>query len=144
VNLCGPPGSGKTSVGLQILHDIWDIEPLGQSYWTEQDFLADLRNLWRLEEMTQKSVRDDVLWGEYVEWERRFWAYKETSYLFLDDIGHCYTPMQWYEVEGLIRFRYNKHLPTMFGTTDSDLKTMPDRLKSLVFRNVVTITLEAR
>lgn len=144
VNLLGPAGSGKTTQGLTILRNIWDLDPMRQSYWTEQDFLSDLRNLWRLEEMTQKTVRDDVLWAEYVEWERTFWAIKEAPYLFLDDIGHAYTPMQWYEVENLVRSRYNKNLPTMYATTDLLVKTMPETMRSLVFRNVVTLTLEPR
>ena len=66
--LLGAAGCGKTTVGIEILKQIHKVHRTEMFYWTEYDFLADLRNLWRMEEMTQKYARDDALWKEYTEW----------------------------------------------------------------------------
>lgn len=142
--LLGPPGSGKTSFGMTALRAIHSVQPVEMIYWNEYDFLADLRNLWRLEEMTQKYSRDDALWGEYTEWERTFWSLKEAPFLFLDHVCRGYTPMQTYEVENLLRLRESKGLPTVVACQTSLWENAPFGVTSVVERNSMKIRLESR
>lgn len=139
VLLLGEPSSGKTTLGMHILRRISEVSPLEMIYWTEYDFLADLRNLWRLEEMTQKATRDDALWGDYLEWERSFWDLKEAPFLFLDDAGRGYTPFQNYEVENLLRLRETKAMPTIVASQTGLWENIPAGLRSVVERNSITI-----
>ena len=94
--------------------------------------------------MTQKYARDDALWKEYTEWERSFWNMKESPFLFLDDVGRGYTPMQTYEVENLLRLRENKRLPNVISCQSGLWDNLPLGFRSVVERNSMTIRLDAR
>lgn len=142
--MLGTAGCGKTTTGIEILKQIHKVNRTEMFYWTEYDFLADLRNLWRMEEMTQKYARDDALWKEYTEWERSFWNMKESPFLFLDDVGRGYTPMQTYEVENLLRLRENKRLPNVIACQNGLWDNLPSGFRSVVERNSMTIRLDAR
>lgn len=140
--LVAPAGSGKTPAGISIMREIRRSHRLDFVYWTEHDFLADLRYLWRVEEMTQKHARDDSLWAEYLDWERAFWNLKECQFLFLDDVGRAYTPMQRYEVENLLRLRETKGLPTMVACQTGLWENLPSGLKSVISRNGLMLNVE--
>lgn len=142
--LLGPSGSGKTTLGLSILKSIHSVFSGEMIYWNEHDFLSDLRNLWRLEDMTQKFSRDDVLWSEYMDWERSFWALKTAPFLFFDHACRGYTPMHTYEVENLLRLRESKSLPTILASQDGLWENAPFGLTSVVERNSMKIRLKAR
>lgn len=142
--LIGTAGCGKTTTGISILKKIHRVASTEMIYWTEYDFLADLRNLWRMEEMTQKFARDDSLWKEYTEWEGTFWGMKESPFLFLDDIGRGYTPMQNYEVENLLRFRETRGLPNITACQSGLWDNMPSGFKSVLERTSMTVRLDAR
>jgi hypothetical protein len=113
-------------------------------YWTESDFLSDLRNMWRMEEMTQKYARDDALWKEYTDWERMYWSMKECPFLFLDDVGRGYTPMHTYEVENLLRLREAKRLPNVVACQTGLWDNLPSGFRSVIERNSMTVRLEPR
>lgn len=136
--ITGPPGSGKTRMGFALLKSVFNVEPIAQQYWTEHDFLTDLRVLWRYEDMV-KNDRSDGLWTEYTEWERAFWALKEYPFLFLDDVGRGYSAMQRYEVENLLRLRLNNGLPTVVAIDSSLLDNLTPQFKSLLIRNAVMV-----
>jgi hypothetical protein len=140
--LVAPSGSGKTSAGIDLLLEVNFASPTEIIYWTEYDYLSDLRNLWRMEDMTQKYARDDALWKEYLDWERSLWDLKECKFLFLDDVGRCYSPMQFYEVENLLRFREAKGLPTLVACQTGLWENLPSGMRSLIERN--TIELQVR
>lgn len=140
----GAAGCGKTSMGISLLRAVHQVNEVEMFYWTEYDFLSDLRNLWRMEEMTQKYSRDDALWKEYTDWERSFWSMKEAPFLFLDDVGRGYTPMHTYEVENLIRLREAKRLPTIVSCQTSLWENLPVGFKSVLERNSMTVRLDAR
>ena len=142
--LLGFAGSGKTTLGIAILREIAKVSPLEMIYWAESDFLADLRNLWRMEEMTQKFSRDDALWSDYTEWERSFWDMKESPFLFLDDACRGYTAMHAYEVESLLRFRENKGLATVVASQSMQWENAAPGLKSVVERHSMIIRTDAR
>lgn len=137
--ILGNAGSGKTSTGLTVIKHIRKIFHSEMIYWTEHDFLSDLRNLWRMEEMTQKYSRDDALWDEYTEWERDFWDLKEAPFLFLDDVCRGYSPMHTYEVENLLRLRENKQLTTFVAAQIGLWENAPTGLTSVVERNSMVI-----
>lgn len=141
--LLGSAGCGKTTLGLSVLKQIHRQTPMEMIYWNEYDFLADLRNLWRLEEMTQKFARDDSLWSEYTEWERSYWDLKEAPFLFLDHLCRAYTPMQMYEVENLLRLRESKGLPTLVACQTGLWENAPFGLTSVVERNSLIVRLES-
>jgi hypothetical protein len=142
--LLGFAGTGKTVTGIAILRELAKVSPLEMIYWTEHDFLADLRNLWRLEEMTQKFSRDDALWADYVAWERAFWDLKEAPFLFLDDACRGYTPMQYYEVENLLRLREAKSLPTIVASQSLQWENAAPGLTSVVERNSLIIRVDSK
>lgn len=140
----GSAGCGKSSSGISLLKEVHKVYPTEMFYWTEYDFLADLRNLWRMEEMTQKYSRDDALWKEYMDWERIFWNMKEAPFLFLDDAGRGYTPMQTYEVENLLRLREAKSLPSIVACQTGLWDNLPNGFKSVLERNNLIVRLDAR
>lgn len=144
VLLLGTAGCGKTSTGIALLKEIHKVHTSEMFYWTEHDFLSDLRNLWRMEEMTQKYSRDDALWKEYMDWERVFWNMKEAPFLFLDDAGRGYTPMQMYEVENLLRLRETKSLPSVVACQTGLWDNLPMGFKSVLERNSLTVRLDVR
>lgn len=137
--ILGFAGTGKTTLGVSVLREIAKVSPLEMIYWTEHDFLADLRNLWRMEEMTQKYSRDDALWKEYTDWERTFWNLKESPFLFLDDLGRGYTAMHAYEVENLLRFRESKKLATVVASQSLQWENLSPGLKSVVERHSMIV-----
>lgn len=143
--IVGPDGCGKTMLGLSVLHQVFNLDPARSfQYWTEQDFLADLRSLWRYEEMSQRltSRREDLgIWNEYAEWEREFWGLKEAGVLFFDDLGRSYSPMQWYETEGLLRFRTLRDLPTIMGVSTGRWDNTPSGMKSVMSRNATVLVI---
>jgi DNA replication protein DnaC len=140
----GAAGCGKTTTGISVLKEIHRVHTVEMFYWTEYDYLSDLRNLWRMEEMTQKYSRDDALWKEYTEWERVFWNMKESPFLFLDDVGRGYTPMHTYEVENLLRLRESKSLPTVVSCQTGLWDNLPSGFKSVVERNSMVVRLDVR
>lgn len=142
--LLGFAGSGKTTLGVAVLKEIAKVSPLEMIYWTEQDFLSDLRNLWRMEEMTQKFSRDDALWSDYTDWERTFWDYKEAPFLFLDDACRGYSAMHAYEVENLLRLRESKGLATIVASQNSLWENAAPGLTSVVERHSMIIRVDAR
>ena len=144
VLLLGFAGVGKTVLGITILHEISKVFPAEMIYWTEQDFLSDLRYLWRLEEMTQKFSRDDALWKDYTEWERTFWDMKEAPFLFLDDVCRGYSPMHSYEVENLLRLRESKGLPTVVASQTIYWENAAPGLTSVVERHSMIIRVSDR
>lgn len=139
--ILGFAGTGKTTMGISVLREIAKVSPLEMIYWTEHDFLADLRNLWRMEEMTQKYSRDDALWKEYLDWERTFWNLKESPFLFLDEVGRGYTAMHTYEVENLLRFRESKKLATVVASQSLNWENLSPSLKSVVERHSMIVRL---
>jgi hypothetical protein len=140
--LLGSAGSGKTTIGVATLRAIHRVSPLEMMYWTEQDFLSDLRNLWRMEELTQKVTRDDSLWREYMDWERNFWDLKESPFLFLDDVARGYSPMHIYETENLIRLREAKGLPTIVACQTGLWDNAPSGFTSVIERHSMTVLLD--
>lgn len=142
--LLGPSGSGKTTLGMAVLKAIHSLYPVEMIYWNEHDFLADLRNLWRMEDMTQKFARDDVLWAEYMDWERTFWTMKTAPFLFFDHACRGYTPMHNYEVENMLRLRESQSLPTIVASQDGLWDNAPFGLTSVIERNSLKIRLKGR
>lgn len=137
--ILGSAGSGKTTLGITVLREIAKVSPLEMIYWTEQDYLADLRNLWRMEEMTQRFSRDDALWEEYMEWERTFWSLKEAPFLFFDDACRGYTAMHFYEVENLMRFRESKKLATVVASQSLQWENISPGLQSVIERHSMIV-----
>jgi hypothetical protein len=142
--ILGTAGCGKTTTGIEILKNIHMLSRTEMFYWTESDFLSDLRNMWRMEEMTQKYARDDALWKEYTDWERMYWSMKECPFLFLDDVGRGYTPMHTYEVENLLRLREAKRLPNVVACQTGLWDNLPSGFRSVIERNSMTVRLEPR
>jgi hypothetical protein len=136
--ITGPPGSGKTRTGVALLKAVYKVEPILQQYWTEHDFLADLRYLWRLEDLT-KNDRNEMLWMEYVEWEQAFWGFKQCPFLFLDNVGEGYTAMHRYEVMNLLRLRLDMALPTVVAVDSSQMESLTPQFKSLLIRSAVMV-----
>lgn len=133
-------GSGKTNACLELLRGVHKQNPsLHMSYWTEYDFLNDLKVLWRYEDLTSKHARDDALWAEYLEWDRSFTALKECPLLFLDDVGRGYTAMHLYEVESLLRLRMVKALPTVIAVQTDLWENLPHSLRSVISRSTIAL-----
>lgn len=137
--LLGEPGCGKTSAGLTVLRSIYRATRQTVVYWHEHDFLADIRNLWRLEDMTKSLPRDDALWMDYVEWERAVWMMKDSPVMFLDTVGRSYTAMQKYEVENLLRYRLDRSLATISAVDGVVFQGMSKAMKSVLTRSGLTV-----
>lgn len=137
--LLGEPGAGKTSLGLTVLRAIYRSTKQSVVYWNEHDYLADVRNLWRLEDMTKSLPRDDALWMDYVEWERALWAMKDAPVMFFDTVGRSYTPMQKYEVENLLRYRLDKCLATITAVDGVIFQGLSKAMESVLSRSALTV-----
>lgn len=140
--LIGPPGCGKTSLGLSVMQAAWRREAHMQAYWAESDYLTDVRALWRYEDLTAKITRDDALWAEYVDWEKSMWERKDRPHMFLDGTCRSYTAMQWYEVENLLQYREGKGLATMVAASGQRWDNAPSEIKSMVWRTNLVIEME--
>lgn len=140
VTIVGPPASGRTSLGVLIIRALLNQqEPPSPVYWTEHDYLSDLRTLMRYEDMVAKLPRDDALWGEYVDWEQNFWRLKESPFLFVDDACRSYTPFQWYEMENLLRERDSRNLPTLVSVEAERWASAEGNVRSLLSKKAVLV-----
>lgn len=138
LTIFGSPGSGKTTIGMAALYGIFKATKSQGRYLTEADYLADLRRLWRMEEMATKS-RDDATWMEYMEWERLHLDIKEDKVLFLDDVGIGYTPMHRYEIEILVRGRNSAGLTTIVALDESLYENFSESLQNTLTKiNMIT------
>lgn len=140
--ILGDPGAGKTSLGATVLRNVYRTGTAAVTYWAEHDYLADLRNLWRLEDMTKSLPRDDALWMDYVNWERDLWAAKDSPVLFLDTVGRAYTPMQKYEIENLLRHRSDQSLPTIAAVDSVLYVSLSLAMQSLLTRSSLTVSVK--
>lgn len=132
----GQPGVGKTTAGFTALRQAFLADPMTkQSYWVEQDFLSDLKTLWKFEESAPRAPSDGQLWKDYVEWEQAYWDLRESPLLFLDDVGRGYTPMHTYEVEGLVRTRNDRGLSTLAAVQLATWDNLPLSLRSVLTRS---------
>ena len=139
----GHPGSGKTTAMLKVAHLIHaEVSNRPESnFWTERDFLNDLKNLQRLENTTSKVSKDEGLWHDYLLWERDFWRYKQSPVLLFDDVGQGYTPWQAFEVEGLYRLRDDEVLGTVTTMQKNAFDNLTDSFKSILTRRAIVVPL---
>lgn len=144
VLILGAPQTGKTTLGFNVLREAAERDPdLWVNYWTERDLFADQRNLWRMEDLAAKVTKDDGLWHEYLEWERLYHDLRETTLLFLDDVGVGYSPHHRYELEGLLRQRSAMGLGTVVAAQTDLWSELPKGLRAL-FENSCAIVQPAR
>lgn len=140
VLLRGDYGSHKTTTGLYVLRRIaMTGDERVQTYWTEADYLADLRELWSLREQLPKGGNDSDLWQEFVAWESRFEALKASPLLFLDNVGFGYTANHRYEILLLVRQRVDLGLPTIVAVSTQEWEPMNGAMKSLLERSSLSI-----
>lgn len=133
VLLRGSYGSRKTTTGLHILHAVslsGDETP--QTYWTESDYLADLRELWSLREQLPRGINDGDLWQDFVSWEHRFEQLKGSPLLFLDNVGQGYSQNHRYEMVNFVRSRKDRGLATIFAVSDQEWGSLHASLQSLL------------
>jgi hypothetical protein len=141
VLIIGPPDSGKTTLGLTIGQGAYLIEEYANAFWTEQDFIADLRAFWTWQDMISRMPKDDSLWTSYTDWERQLWDYKDTQVLLFDACCRGYTPMHWYESEGLLRFRSDRNLPTTMTVDRGLLEGASASMRSIMMKHNIVIDL---
>lgn len=144
--ITGPAQCGKTTLALKAMLRIFEADPVLSEcgyYWTEHDYLADLKELWRFQETSQR-FRDDAVWADYMRWEMELWDTKEAPLLALDDVGRAFTPSQEYEVENLIRHRLALALPTIFCVSSASWEGMSRPLAEAIKSNSTWLQLGAR
>jgi hypothetical protein len=134
--ITGSGGKGKTTAGLRAMRQVYRQGMRDCCYLTAQDFLNDIKAQWRFEEISQKLPRDDAVWAECMEWEREMMAIKECGLLFLDDLDAVYTPMHFYEINGLLRTRDAKALPTIVACNSAALDNLSVGVSSVCSRMI--------
>src|SRR6476660_6307763 len=106
IAIIGKSASGKTGMLLALEIRIEASEPRSVGHWTEADYLADLRNLWRFENLTKNvNKATDVLWDECLAWDKHMKRLVGLPVLGFDDVGYTPNAEDQYRVETMLRGR---------------------------------------
>jgi len=144
--ILGEEGTGKTTLGLMAMLYLIDqgVESSDVYYWSAIDYLEDVRQLHRYEDMTKtpyNGAAEMALWKEYQQFEKQLELIELTPVLFIDQVFTIPIKLIAIRFERMLREREGRSLCTIAAVSAHKHSQLDPAIASLLSRNADTITL---